>query len=734
MTGRAAGGDGAPRAARVQIPAFIQGSTPMTVRLHAASFAAVLAAAAGVTPLGLAGDAARQNNDLIPRQVLFGNPDKAQLRVSPDGKMVAFLAPRDGVLNVYVAPTSDPKNAKPVTNDTKRGIRQYSWAYTSNHILYQQDKGGDENWKVFSVDLASGKEIDLTPFEEIPGPDGKPLEQSGRKLRPTARIEAASEHFPDEILIGLNNRSPQWHDLYRVNIKSGQLTKLLDNNEYAGFQIDDHFRVRLATKMLPDGTTQWLRNTAADQNGFTFEAWQAIPQEDGLTTGIVGFDKAGTTIYATDSRGRNTGALFAVPLDGSAPKPLAENAKADAGGIIVHPTDKTVQAVAFNYLKNEWTVLDPALQKDLDYLKTVSEGEISINSRSLDDKVWIVSFADDAAPVRSYLYDRAAKKATFVFANIAALEGLSLADMHPVVVKSRDGLDLVSYLTLPVGTYKDAAGQTPKPQAPLPLVLLVHGGPWARDNWGYAPQHQWLANRGYAVLSVNFRASTGFGKSFLNAGNREWGAKMHDDLIDAVNWAVDNKIALKDKVAIMGGSYGGYATLAGLTFTPDTFACGVDIVGPSNLNTLLATIPPYWAPMIAQFKVRMGDFTTEEGKRFLESRSPVTFADRIKKPLLIGQGANDPRVKQAESDQIVTAMQKKNIPVTYVLYPDEGHGFARPENRMSFYAVAEAFLAEHLGGRAEPIGNDFANSTIQVPAGAEGIKGLKASLPAAKNP
>jgi dipeptidyl aminopeptidase/acylaminoacyl peptidase len=297
--------------------------------------------------------------------------------------------------------------------------------------------------------------------------------------------------------------------------------------------------------------------------------------------------------------------------------------------------------------------------------------------------------------------------------------------MHPFVIPSRDGLNLVSYYTLPLGSDSDDDGI---PDAPLPAVLAVHGGPWGRDVWGYNAQHQWLANRGYAVLSVNFRASTGFGKAFVNAGNREWGHKMHDDLIDAVEWAVEAGIADRDKIAIMGGSYGGYATLAGLTFTPETFACGVDIVGPSNLVTLLETTPPYWKPQIEMLTSRVGDHRTKEGRAFLKKCSPLTYADKICRPLLIGQGANDPRVKQAEADQIVGAMQEKDIPVTYVLYSDEGHGFARPENRMSFNAVAEAFLAECLGGRFEPVGDDFQGSTIGVPVGAKGVPGLPESL------
>jgi dipeptidyl aminopeptidase/acylaminoacyl peptidase len=332
----------------------------------------------------------------------------------------------------------------------------------------------------------------------------------------------------------------------------------------------------------------------------------------------------------------------------------------------------------------------------------------------------------DNGPVRYYRYDREGQQAHFLFSNRKALEGMPLAKMSPVVIASRDGLNLVCYYTLPVGSDSNGDG---RPDEPLPMVLVVHGGPWARDVWGYNAWHQWLTNRGYAVLSVNFRGSTGFGKTFINRSTREWGAKMHDDLIDAVHWAIQQGIADADRVAIMGGSYGGYATLVGLTFTPEMFACGVDIVGPSNLVTLIESIPPYWQPQVELWTTRVGDHRTEEGRAFLTKCSPLTYVDRIQRPLLIGQGANDPRVKQTESDQIVQAMQEKNIPVTYVLFPDEGHGFARPENRLSFNAVAEAFLSECLGGRYEPIDDDFKGSSITVPIGADVLPGLTEALP-----
>jgi len=294
-----------------------------------------------------------------------------------------------------------------------------------------------------------------------------------------------------------------------------------------------------------------------------------------------------------------------------------------------------------------------------------------------------------------------------------------------VVIKSRDGLDLLSYYTLPLGSNSNDDGL---PDQPLPMVLNVHGGPWSRDYWGLNSIHQWLANRGYAVLSVNFRGSTGLGKNFTNAGDLEWGRKMQEDLIDAVNWSIDQGIADPEKIAIMGGSYGGYAVLAGLALSPQLFACGVDIVGPSNLITLLQSVPPYWKPEIEQWTKRVGDYRTEEGRELLRERSPLRYADLIERPLLIGQGANDPRVKQNESDQIVEAMQEKGLPVTYVLYADEGHGFARPENRLSFYAIAEAFLAEHLGGRYESIGSDFQGANFTVPSGAGEIAGLAAAM------
>jgi len=385
----------------------------------------------------------------------------------------------------------------------------------------------------------------------------------------------------------------------------------------------------------------------------------------------------------------------------------------------MHPETYTVDPAGAQHLRLAWIPLEPRVAADLAQLEAALPGEIDIADRTRDDRRWIVVAAAAEAPATYHLYERDGGTLRELFATRPELKPYRLAPMRGEVIRARDGLELPSYLTLP-------AGSTAPP--PLPLVLLVHGGPWARDTYGFNPQHQWLADRGFAVLSVNFRGSTGFGKAFLNAGDLEWGRKMHTDLIDAVEWAIARGIARRDSIAIMGGSYGGYATLAGLAFTPEVFCCGVDIVGPSNLATLLATVPPYWAAFFENLARRVGDPRTAEGSRLLAERSPLTAAGRIAKPLLIAQGANDPRVKQAESDQIIAAMREKRLPVTYVLFPEEGHGFAIPENRQAFYAIAEAFLAAHLGGRVEPFGRDFEGARFVVPQGSDHVPGLSAAL------
>jgi len=682
--------------------------------LHLRSFAPVIFASVIIGALLLAACAPQKPKPevaasvspppLIPRHVLFGNPERAAGHISPDGHWLGYVAPDEGVLNVFIAPREHPDQAKVITHDRKRGVRNFAFAFDGKHLLYPQDDGGNENFHIYSVDLDSGKQIDLTPFKNA-----------------RADIGSLSPKHPHEVLVNANDRNAKFFDPIRIDLKSGKRTRLYENDAYGGFTTDDDFNLRLASKPLADGGSEWFKRTSHG-----WKSMSKVPQADALTTFPAQFTRDGKTLYVIDSRERDTAALYAVDWASGKRSLLHEDAHADVGGILADPKTGTVRAVTVNYLRNEWSVLDPAVQKDLDYLKTLGDGEISVVSQSEDDNFWVVLLSRSDASPQTYLYDRAAGNATFWFDVRPALAQQKLAVMHPVEIAARDGLSLVSYYTLPTEIDPSGSG---KATHSVPMVLFVHGGPWGRDEYGYNGTHQWLANRGYAVLSVNYRASTGFGKAFVSAGDLQWGRKMHDDLLDAVAWATKQGITTPDKVAIMGGSYGGYATLAGVTITPDEFACGVDIVGPSNLITLLKTIPPYWTSIRAQFVTRMGNPDTEDGRKLLTERSPLTYADRIKKPLLIGQGKNDPRVNVNESAQIVKAMQAKNIPVTYVLYPDEGHGFRRPENNTSFNAVAEQFLANKcLGGRVEPIGRDFDGSSITVPDGAELLPGLKEAL------
>ncbi|MBD0849689.1 S9 family peptidase [Maribacter arenosus] len=644
--------------------------------------------------------------DLVDRELYFGNPDKIQVRISPDGKYFSYRAPVNGVMNIWVAPIENPDSAQPITQDTLRGIQSYQWSYKSGNILYAQDKGGDENWHVHLVDVESKTDTDLTPQEEIKGPDGKPLTDpnTGKIIRPRADIMSVSRETPDEILIQINNSEPSNMDVYKVDLNTHKMNMVVKDEAFLQIVADNKNNIRLAARTNPEGGQIVYKY----KNG-SWDEYFRVPQEDMLSFGFFGFDKNNENAYMIDSRGRDKAALYALNLETAEKKVIAENDKSDIADLLVHPTTYEVEAYATDYLRKQWIPLTDEAKADLDYLEGFKEGDLSIYFRSTDNNTWILAYDSPQEYLKYYKYDRKAKNAEMLVSSKPAFDDVELANMYPIEIESRDGLKLVSYLTIP--RELDVDGRTSRP---APTVLLVHGGPWGRDNFGFNGLHQWLANRGYVVLSTNFRGSTGFGKNFVNIAAEEWAGKMHDDLIDAVNWMVEENIADKEKIAIMGGSYGGYATLVGLTYTPDVFACGVDIVGPSNLNTLLNTIPPYWKSFRDVFVHHIGDPDTEEGAALLEERSPLNRVDSIVKPLLIGQGANDPRVKQAEADQIVKAMKAKQIPVTYVLYPDEGHGFARPENNLSFFAVTEAFLAQHIGGRYQEIGDDFKNSSIQI--------------------
>jgi dipeptidyl aminopeptidase/acylaminoacyl peptidase len=673
---------------------------------HASSPASPPAAtvAAAKTPA-----APRVDADLIPRSVLFGNPDHAAPDLSLDGKYLATLEPVNGVLNLVLSSTADPSKKRPITTSTDRPIFRFQWSKQPGKLLFFEDQGGDENYHLYVVDVESGKTVDLTPYPKV-----------------QAELMRTSFDRPGEVLVGMNDRDARYHDVYRVELATGRRTLVLRNDQdFSGFAIDRSLSIRLAEKTQADGSVVYYQR---DRRGAFAEPYMTIPFEDTRVTGVEGFDRSGRTLYMVDSRNRDTAALVAVDFATKKSTVMAEDPRADVFEAAADPRTGTPIIVGTEYERVQMRALERGWQADLEYLSTLAPGgNVFFSSMSADGKKTVVTSTVSDGPATYYLYDRSSKKAELLFHSQDALTKVKLARMQSLTIPTRDGLSMVSYLTLPVGSDANADG---KPDHPLPLVLYVHGGPWARDSWGYEPTHQWLANRGYAVLSVNYRGSVGFGKKFTDAGNLQWGGKMNDDLLDAVKWATDSGIADPAKVAIHGASYGGYATLAAMTLSPDTFACGVDEFGPANLLTFEQTIPPYWEAYRTDLYRRVGDPRTEEGKAFLRAHSPVTFAGSVKRPLLIGQGANDARVKPSESEQFVEAMKARNIPVTYVVFSDEGHGFVRPANATAFTAASETFFAQCLGGAYEPIGGSFAGSTIQVPVGASEVYGLPAAIAA----
>jgi len=651
---------------------------PKSLFSRVALTAAALALLAPAVPL------AAQMPPLISREILFGNPERAQPRLSPDGQRLAWIAPdKKNVLQVWVK-TVGKDDDKMVTADKKRGIRQYFWAQNNATLLYQQDNDGDENFHVYGVDLASGNVRDYTPYQGV-----------------RASVNDLSPDFPDEVLIDANIRDRQLMDVQRLNLKTGALTLDTENpGDVGGWGTDAKFQVRAAQAQTADGGTE-IR--VRDDVKAPWKTLLKVGSDEILE--FEDFTKDGLSAYFKTSVGSDTARLVERNITTGAEKVLAVSPDVDAGAVVIHPRSHVVQAVSFAPGRASWKVLDPSVQADFDGIARLNPGDFTLVNRTEKDDRWLLAFTSDRGPVSWWAWDRAAKKGTLLFTAQPKLEGLALSEMKPVVIRTRDGLSMNSYLTLPNGL-------APKN---LPMVLFVHGGPWARDGWGYNSTAQWLANRGYAVLQPNYRGSTGYGKKYLNASFKQWGLKMHDDLVDAVDWAVKQGFADPKKVAVFGGSYGGYAALAAATYTPEKFACNVDIVGPSNLKTLIASIPAYWKPLRATFDVRMGNVDDPKDADLIRNASPLFKADKIVRPLLIGQGANDPRVNVRESEQIVDAIEKNKGNVTYVVYSDEGHGFARPENRIDFNARSEKFLAGCLAGRFEPMeGDKIAGSTAVV--------------------
>jgi dipeptidyl aminopeptidase/acylaminoacyl peptidase len=616
---------------------------------------------------------------LIDRELFFGDPEISGAQISPDGRFISFLKPYKDTRNVWVKRTGDPyTSAKLITNDTKRPVTQYFWSRDGKYILFVQDQLGDENFNVYAVDPRSAP----AAGQDVPTARNITAAKGVR-----AFIYSVPRNDPDIMYVGINDRDKAWHDLYRVRISTGERTLMRQNTErIAAWVFDNAGALRLALRTSDKGDTEILR---VDSAGFT-QIYSCTVFE---SCGPVRFSKDNSKIYMETNKGAPD--LTALVLFDPVTKtekvvesdPLN---RVDFGNASFSDVSDELIATAYQdertriYWKNkDW-------EKDYNLIKSKLPGkEITPGSTTKDERLWMVAANSDREPGERYLFDRNSKKLTFQYRIFDKLPREALAQQKPISYKSSDGLTIPAYLTLPVGV---AAKN-------LPLVVYPHGGPWARDSWGYERIAQFLANRGYAVLQPNFRSSTGYGKKFLNAGNLEWGQMMQEDLTSGVRYLISQGTVDPKRVGIMGGSYGGYATLAGLAFTPDVYAAGVSIVGPSNLITLLNSIPPYWEAGRIIFHERMGNPNTPAGRAQLERQSPLNSASKIKAPLLVVQGANDPRVNRAESEQLVIALRDRGFPVEYILAPDEGHGFARPINNLVLFTTAEKFLAKHLGGR-----------------------------------
>jgi len=628
---------------------------------------------------------------LIPREVIFGNPQKQLPLLSPDARRLAYLAPEKGVLNVFVR-SVDMQDDAPLTHESHRPIFLYRWAEDSSHILYLQDSDGDENWHVYSVDLNTKLVRDMTPFQ-------------GAK----AQNLLTSPTHPNEILVGLNLRTPRVADMYRINLATGAVVLDTENpGDVLSWTTDANFVIRAATAFnlktaettlrVRDGQNQPWRDLVL----WSFEHMGMYGQINGGTV-VADFAADGNSLFVVSALHADIQRLVRIDAHtGKEIEVLAEHPQSDVAEdflsfpdfrplVMTNPATHAVEAVAFEYMQYEWKVLDPAVKADFAAIQKIHpQSFFAVISRDHANSKWVLAENRNDGPLRFYLYDRGKKQADFLLTPRAEFDEYKLAESKPVLIPTRDGLKLVGYLTLPRETVAHN----------LPLVLYPHGGPWARDDWGFDPVTQWLANRSYAVLQVNFRGSTGFGKSFLNAGNHQFGLGMEDDMIDGIKWTIKEGITDPNRVAVMGASAGGYATLRGVSRFPDTFRCGVDLVGPSDLKILFSSMPAGWGAVKTRWIRRIGD--VEHDEELNRALSPLYHVEQIRVPMLIGQGANDPRVNIKNSDAIAAALRKRNIPVTYIVYPDEGHGFARPENNLDFFGRAEDFLSQCLGGRAEP--------------------------------
>jgi dipeptidyl aminopeptidase/acylaminoacyl peptidase len=602
---------------------------------------------------------------LIPMKDFFKNPEKTAFQISPNGEYLSFMMPWESRLNVYVQKIGD-KEAKRLTSATGRDIAGYFWA-NNERIAYVQDKGGDENFRLYAVNIDGTNEKDLTPFEKV-------------------RVDVIDdlEENPNEMIIGMNKNNPELFDVYRININTGELTEIATNpGNITGWLTDHEGKLRIAV------TTDGVNNSLVYREKETDEFQVLITTSFRETASPAMFTFDNKNLYLISNLGRDKLALTLYNLkDKKEEKVIYVNEEVDIDNILASKKMKKLTGVTYTKDKRSYHFLDDATKAVYDELAKLLPGyEIAIGGKNKDeDKLLIRTYSDKTRG--SYYFYNTKSKEFLKLADISPwLDEKNMSDMKPISYKSRDGMTIHGYLTLPKG----------KEAKDLPIVVNPHGGPWARDQWGFNPEVQFLANRGYAVLQMNFRGSTGYGKDFWMSSFKQWGKTMQDDITDGVQWLIKEGIANPKKVGIYGGSYGGYATLAGLTFTPDLYACGVDYVGVSNLFTFMKSIPPYWKPYLDMLYEMVGH--PEQDSVLLHSSSPVFHVDKIKAPLFIAQGANDPRVVKSESDQMVEALKKNGIDVPYLVKDNEGHGFRNEENRFEFYRSMEEFLGKYLGGK-----------------------------------
>ena len=661
---------------------------------------------------------------LVPFESYLLKPSYEAPKISPDGKHIAVLAQAEGVSNLMIADIDKPTTLRALTHDRGRGLQArtiwdeptFRWAENGKYLFYIRDDKGDENWVLYSVDIQSGESRRLTPAEGV--------KVTGLQI---------STKFPDEVLFGMNDKAPAEVNYYRANAVTGEVKHVTSAAPFFLKLFDSDFNERIAVSLDPADLARVISVRGKDgewkvMNRVLSEDAEALSSNHINDVGGAVITRDGRRLLGFSSQGLDTTAWVSFDLDTGKRDILALDKQVDVKRALVDPGSFTPQAYMRNFTTAEWIAVDPALKQDFDRLRAMNLGEMEVESRTRDDRTWVVSFMRPDYPIRFFLYERASGQTTALGVSTPQLAQLKMSNMHPLVTQSSDGFSLVSYITYPSWVKLDAQGI---PSSPQPVITFVHGGPSdERAQFAFAPLLQWMTNRGYAVFLVNFRGSVGFGKAFMNAQVHEWGGAMHRDVVEQVQGLVARKVADPKRLAIFGGSYGGYETLVAMTMTPDVFACGNAVVGPSNLETFVdpKTLPPDWSPE-ALF-ARLGDPRTAEGLKLLKERSPFNHAAQTKGRMLIVQGANDVRVPIRESEQVVEAMRKAGTAVTYLLYPDEGHGIIRTENNRSFLAISEVFFGECLGGRYSALSQELKGSSVQVPVGVEHIPGLQAALKA----